>query len=105
MAITIDSKAASKLHEFRDGNEEYLRVSVVGGGCSGFQYKLAFDKPDEKDHVFESNGEKIITDNVSLGFIDGSEITYIDNLSEAGFQVKNPNITGSCGCGSSFYTE
>lgn len=105
MPLTLDKTAAQKLQEYRqDTPDEYLRISVVGGGCSGFQYRLALDQAGEKDHVFESHGEKIITDPVSLSFIDGSCITYSEGLNESGFQVQNPNVSGACGCGSSFYT-
>ncbi|GJM02363.1 MAG: heme biosynthesis protein HemY [Rhodomicrobium sp.] len=80
-----------------------LRVSVEGGGCSGFSYK--FDLTTEKkadDLVIERSGATVLVDELSLGFLDGSEIDYVDALIGASFQINNPNATASCGCGTSF---
>ncbi|MBU2581033.1 MAG: iron-sulfur cluster insertion protein ErpA [Alphaproteobacteria bacterium] len=80
-----------------------LRVSVEGGGCSGFQYK--FDLVSEKDTddiVLERDGATVLIDPVSLGFLEGSEIDFVDELIGASFQIRNPNATASCGCGTSF---
>ncbi len=80
-----------------------LRVSVSGGGCSGFQYGFAFDdtvNPD--DRTFERDGVTAVIDEVSLDLLAGSEIDYVEELVGASFQVKNPNAASSCGCGSSF---
>jgi iron-sulfur cluster assembly protein len=75
---------------------------VRGGGCSGFQYQLAFDEERDGDIVFEDHGMKILVDRQSLSYVDGSEIDYVDSMQGAGFQVNNPNVVAACGCGSSF---
>ena len=79
-----------------------LRVRVVGGGCSGFQYQLVFDTPQTGDQVFESDGVKVVVDPKSFLYLNGTEIDYVDGLNGAGFTMKNPNAKGGCGCGSSF---
>ena len=72
------------------------------GGCSGFQYHLAFDEQRDGDVVFESSGLKVLVDAQSLPYVDGSSIDYVEGLQGAGFQVNNPNVVAACGCGSSF---
>ncbi len=80
-----------------------LRLTVSGGGCSGFQYGFNFDEAvNADDHVFERNGVKIVTDDCSLDLLDGATLDYVEDLMGASFQVKNPNAKSSCGCGSSF---
>lgn len=80
-----------------------VRLSVEGGGCSGFQYVFGFaDAADTQDRVFELDGAKLVVDDVSLPLIDGSTLDYVDNLSGAHFKVNNPNAQSSCGCGTSF---
>src|SRR3954468_12598794 len=79
-----------------------LRVGVRGGGCSGFQYQLAFDEQRDGDVIFQSSGLMILVDAQSLPYVDGSEIDYVESLQGAGFQVNNPNVVAACGCGSSF---
>jgi iron-sulfur cluster insertion protein len=80
-----------------------LRVAVTGGGCSGFQYNFAFDDSrNEDDLVIEKLGATVLVDSVSLGFLAGSEIDFVEDMMGASFSVKNPNATSSCGCGSSF---
>jgi iron-sulfur cluster assembly protein len=105
-AITLTEVAAGKVKELLDGqqdaSEQALRVAVRGGGCSGFQYALAFDKVKEDDHVFEDRGVSVIVDNVSMQFVFGSEVDYVEGLQGAGFSVNNPNVVAACGCGSSF---
>jgi iron-sulfur cluster assembly protein len=105
--ITITDRGAEKVHEFLASQEgdvgaAGLRVGVRGGGCSGFQYQLAFDEQRENDAVFESHGLKLLVDNESLQFVRGSEIDYEESLQGAGFKVNNPNVVAACGCGSSF---
>jgi len=105
--IGFTDKGAEKVHEFLSGQGEAaanagLRVGVKGGGCSGFQYQLAFDEQRDGDVVFESHGLKVLVDSPSLPYVDGSEIDYVDELQGAGFQVNNPNVVAACGCGSSF---
>ena len=105
--ITITDKGADKVHEFlasqsADVSTAGLRVGVKGGGCSGFQYQLAFDELRETDAVFESHGLKLFVDKQALPYVAGSEIDYVDSLQGAGFKVNNPNVVAACGCGSSF---
>jgi iron-sulfur cluster assembly protein len=105
-AITLTDGAAAKIKELLasqdDAPDQALRVAVRGGGCSGFQYSLAFDKRSDDDHVFEHNGVSVIVDKVSMQFVFGSEVDYVDGLQGAGFAVNNPNVVAACGCGSSF---
>jgi iron-sulfur cluster assembly protein len=105
--IGFTEKGAEKVSEFLSSQGEQaaaaaLRVGVRGGGCSGFQYQLAFDEQRDGDIVFEDHGLKILVDKQSLSYVDGSQIDYVDSLQGAGFQVVNPNVTAACGCGSSF---
>ena len=85
-----------------DGTEQPLRVAVRGGGCSGFQYALAFDQVKDDDHVFEDRGVSVVVDKTSMQFVFGSEVDYVEGLQGAGFCVNNPNVVAACGCGSSF---
>ena len=105
-AITLTDKAAGKISELlsdqQDAGEQALRVAVRGGGCSGFQYALAFDRVKDDDHVFEDRGVSVIVDKTSMQFVFGSEVDYVEGLQGAGFQVNNPNVVAACGCGSSF---
>ncbi len=105
--ITITDKGAQKVHEFLAGQgatvaEAGLRVGVKGGGCSGFQYNLAFDEQRDGDEVFEFAGLKVYVDQPSLPYVRGSVIDYVESLQGAGFQVNNPNVVAACGCGHSF---
>ena len=105
--ITFTDKGAEKVQEFLDSQSadiqtSGLRVGVRGGGCSGFQYALAFDTQRDGDTVFEDHGLRILVDNQSLPYVDGSSIDYVDSLQGAGFKVDNPNVIAACGCGSSF---
>ena len=104
--MTLSDSAVQKIRELTVSNEnaeeQALRVSVRGGGCSGFQYSLALDKVKEDDHVFEHEGISVLVDKVSMQFVFGSEVDYVDGLQGAGFTVNNPNVVAACGCGSSF---
>jgi iron-sulfur cluster assembly protein len=105
--IALTDKGAEKVHEFLASQQADvalagLRVGVRGGGCSGFQYQLAFDEQRTGDVVFESHGLKLLVDGESLPFVRGSTIDYEENLQGAGFKVNNPNVVAACGCGSSF---
>ena len=107
-AINVTDAAASKLKELLAGQQDtdqVLRVAVKGGGCSGFQYALALDKAKEDDHVFEHNGVAVVVDKLSMQFVFGSEVDYVEGLQGAGFQVNNPNVVAACGCGSSFQVK
>ncbi|MDI9337519.1 MAG: iron-sulfur cluster assembly accessory protein [Alphaproteobacteria bacterium] len=108
-AITISSKAKLKIEELKknaqieDNNNYFLRVSVVGGGCSGLSYKLDFDdqlKP--KDQVFEFEDIKIVTDLKSFLYLVNTELDFSDGLNGKGFYFNNPNASRTCGCGDSF---
>jgi iron-sulfur cluster assembly protein len=105
-AITLSDGAAEKIRELLGTQEESdgqaLRVAVRGGGCSGFQYALAFDRIKDDDHVFEDRGVAVVVDKTSMQFVFGSEVDYVEGLQGAGFQVNNPNVVAACGCGSSF---
>ena len=80
-----------------------LRLSVSGGGCSGFQYGFSFDNATQSDdHMFERNGVKMVIDDTSLDLLAGAEVDFVEDLVGSSFQVKNPNAASSCGCGSSF---
>ena len=105
--ITLTDKGAEKVHEFlaSQGTEVEtagLRVGVRGGGCSGFQYALAFDQERDGDVVFEDRGIRLLVDKPSLPYVQGSVIDYVDEMQGAGFKVDNPNVVAACGCGSSF---
>jgi len=108
-AINLTEIAAEKIAELvanqPEGEEQALRVAVRGGGCSGFQYALAFDSKSEDDHVFEHRGVSVIVDKASMQFVFGSEVDYVEGLTGAGFQVNNPNVVAACGCGSSFQVK
>jgi iron-sulfur cluster assembly protein len=105
--ITLTDKGAEKVREFlasQGGETETagLRVGVRGGGCSGFQYALAFDQQGDDDTIFEDKGIRLLVDTPSLPYVKGSVIDYVDDLQGAGFKVENPNVIAACGCGSSF---
>jgi iron-sulfur cluster assembly protein len=105
--ISFTDKGAEKVKEFLDAQSadvqtSGLRVGVRGGGCSGFQYALAFDSQREGDEVFEDHGLRILVDGPSLPYVRGAKVDYVDTLQGAGFKVENPNVIAACGCGSSF---
>ena len=105
--ITLSDKGAEKVREFlaSQGTEVAtagLRVGVRGGGCSGFQYALAFDQQRDDDEVFEDHGLRILVDTPSLPYVRGAIVDYVEGLQGAGFKVENPNVIAACGCGSSF---
>jgi iron-sulfur cluster assembly accessory protein len=105
--VNLTAKGAEKVREYlsSQGLAEQtagLRVGVRGGGCSGFQYQLAFDETRDGDAVFEDQGLRLLVDNQSLPYVDGSTVDYVDSMQGAGFQVNNPNVVAACGCGSSF---
>ncbi|MCK5274096.1 MAG: iron-sulfur cluster insertion protein ErpA [Alphaproteobacteria bacterium] len=104
--FTVSDSAVKRiawLIEQEEGDALFLRVSVSGGGCSGFQYGFTFD--DEiraEDHSFERDGVKVVVDETSLDLMGGAEIDFVEDLIGASFQIRNPMATASCGCGSSF---
>jgi iron-sulfur cluster insertion protein len=106
--ITVTTLAADKINELlaeEQKNGAGLRVFVQGGGCSGFQYGLMIEEdgasPDS-DQVIESNGVTLFVDPISVRYLKGAEVDFIDNLSGGGFTIRNPNAKTTCGCGSSF---
>ncbi|MCB9136380.1 MAG: iron-sulfur cluster insertion protein ErpA [Anaerolineales bacterium] len=83
-----------------------LRVFIQGGGCSGFQYGMALEgKPRETDYSFEYDGVRVVVDEVSMEYLHGATIDYVDDIMGSGFKIENPNAVASCGCGSSFRTK
>ena len=83
-----------------------LRVFISGGGCSGYQYGMALEKePRPSDFVLEQHGVKVVIDDVSLAYMRGAHIDYVDDIMGSGFKIENPNATSSCGCGHSFSTD
>lgn len=104
--VTLTSTATNKVKEFLSEHgkpEAGLRVRVVGGGCSGFQYQLALDETSHpEDKVFEHDGIKLFVDSKSLLYLEGTEIDYVEGIMGSGFKFNNPNSTGTCGCGESF---
>ena len=104
--VALSDRAAEKIKEIR-GEESIeegyaLRLKVQGGGCSGFSYDLYFDQPQETDRPFEVKGVKLICDEMSLMYLLGTEVDYVEGLHGAGFKFNNPNVKSTCGCGSSF---
>ncbi len=100
---TVTPRAFERLSEIGAASQgQALRVAVEGGGCSGFQYEIALDTPKDDDLVLESNGEKVLIDDVSLPFLAGATIDFSEELIGARFIIDNPNATSSCGCGTSF---
>ena len=102
--FTITKAAADRIATLQSvENAPYFRVSVDGGGCSGFQYKFDFDTQSASDDVsFEMHGITVLVDDMSLGFLGGAELDYVEELLGSYFKVENPNATASCGCGTSF---
>jgi iron-sulfur cluster assembly protein len=104
-AVNVTERAAAKINEMisaqnREGHG--LRVKVVGGGCSGLQYKVDFDLPKGTDKIFERDGAKVLVDMKSLLYLTGTELDYKEELMQSGFVFQNPNVKKACGCGASF---
>ena len=103
MAIELTDNAVMRILSLvGDSPEKGLRVKVVGGGCSGLQYKMDFDLPKTTDKVFEKDGAKVLVDMKSLLYLAGTELDYKEELMQSGFVFQNPNVKKSCGCGASF---
>lgn len=104
-SVNLSPAAAARVAVIADkqGKPPILRLSVEGGGCSGFQYKFDLaEAPDADDSVSETNGVKLVVDSVSLDLVAGCTVDFVESLGGAAFQVENPNATAGCGCGSSF---
>jgi iron-sulfur cluster assembly protein len=107
--VSITESAAAKIQQLQAeepaGEAEVLRVAVQGGGCSGFQYALGFDRgAQEGDNEIELHGVRVVVDPFSAPYLAGTEIDWVDGL-QAGFAINNPNVSASCGCGHSFQVE
>ena len=104
--VQLTETAVSKVREILDGQEPRpagLRISVVGGGCSGFSYSMAFEnQPNMLDKTYTYNDLKVFVDQASLLYLDGAQVDYVDSLEGSGFKFNNPNVKSTCGCGSSF---
>ena len=108
--VTVTESAASKIRalmaEEAEGEVSVLRIAIQGGGCSGFQYALGFDRgPQDGDNEIEMNGVRVVIDPFSAPYLTGAEIDYVDALMGAGFAINNPNVEAACGCGSSFQAK
>ncbi len=108
--VTVTENAARKIQELMadesEGEVSVLRIAIQGGGCSGFQYELGFDRgPQDGDNEIESNGVRVVIDPFSAPYLTGSEIDFVDALMGAGFAINNPNVQAACGCGSSFQAK
>lgn len=105
--ITVTEAAASKIKDLLSDEgkaESGLRVFVQGGGCSGFQYGLMIEEGGAGvgDQAFESNGVRLFVDPVSISYLKGAEVDFVDTITGGGFTIKNPNASSTCGCGQSF---
>ncbi|MFC0246291.1 iron-sulfur cluster insertion protein ErpA [Falsochrobactrum ovis] len=103
--ITVSESAAKRIAKIisADPDKTALRVSVEGGGCSGFSYKYDLvNEQNDDDLVIEKLGAKVFIDSISVPYLDGSVIDFVDDLMGQSFQIRNPNATASCGCGTSF---
>jgi iron-sulfur cluster assembly accessory protein len=99
-------KAVEDLINQRNLEGYALRVYVAGGGCSGYQYGMALDdNPRENDREFNYEGVRLLVDEISIGYLSGARIDYVDELMGSGFKIENPNAVASCGCGHSFRTS
>jgi iron-sulfur cluster assembly accessory protein len=108
--VTVTDNAARKIRELMaaepEGEVAVLRIAVQGGGCSGFQYALGFDRgPQDGDNEVEANGVRVVIDPFSAPYLAGSEIDFVEALMGAGFAINNPNVQAACGCGSSFQAK
>jgi iron-sulfur cluster assembly accessory protein len=108
--VTVTENAAAKIKELMaqepEGEISVLRIAVQGGGCSGFQYALGFDRgPQDGDNEVEMHGVRVVVDPFSAPYLVGSEIDFVDALMGAGFAINNPNVQAACGCGSSFQAK
>ncbi len=101
--ITTNAAKRIKVLLLNENKGSYFRISILGGGCSGFQYDFSFTtKKNPTDRIFSENGIKCLIDKESMPFVDGSKLDYVDELGGSFFSIQNPNATANCGCGTSF---
>jgi len=104
--VQLTETAVSKVREILDSQEPKpvgLRIAVVGGGCSGFSYSMAFENtPNMLDKTYNFDGLKVFIDQASLLYLDGVQVDYVESMEGSGFKFNNPNVKNTCGCGSSF---
>lgn len=104
--ITLTETAVSKVKEIISSQEPQpagLRIAVVGGGCSGFSYSMAFENsPQMLDKTYSYEGLKVFVDQASLLYLEGAQVDYVESIEGSGFKFSNPNVKSTCGCGSSF---
>jgi iron-sulfur cluster assembly protein len=104
--VNLTERAVGKVKEILSAQEPQpagLRIAVVGGGCSGFSYSMAFENaPNMLDKTYNYEGLKVFVDQASMLYLDGAEVDYVETLEGAGFKFNNPNVKSTCGCGSSF---
>lgn len=104
--VQLTETAIGKVREILDTQEpkpQGLRISVVGGGCSGFSYSMAFENtPNMLDKTYNFEGLKVFIDQASMLYLDGAEVDFVESLEGSGFKFNNPNVKNTCGCGSSF---
>ena len=103
--VSLTPAAAAKIRELmsQETDVSVLRVAIEGGGCSGFQYGLGFDRgAQEGDHAFEVEGVQVVVDPFSAPYLKGARVDYLETIQESGFKIDNPNAVSSCGCGHSF---
>jgi iron-sulfur cluster assembly protein len=101
--VSLSETAAGKIKQLAEGKPGCgLRVKVVGGGCSGLQYRMEIDSAKERDKIFERDGARLIVDKKSFLYLNGAELDYAEELMSSGFRLVNPNAKRSCGCGESF---
>jgi iron-sulfur cluster assembly protein len=106
MSVTLTERAQEKVKEIlnmQDPKPAGLRIAVVGGGCSGFSYSMAFENaPNMLDKTYNYGDLKVYVDQASMLYLDGAEVDYVETLEGSGFKFSNPNVKSTCGCGSSF---
>jgi iron-sulfur cluster assembly protein len=106
--LSVTAAAADKIRQLmaEETDVSVLRVAIQGGGCSGFQYGLGFDRAAvEGDIEFEAHGVPVVVDPFSAPYLQGAEVDYVDTIQQSGFAINNPNAVSSCGCGHSFQVE
>ena len=108
--VSLTERAAAKIKELQadepGGDADVLRIAVQGGGCSGFEYALGFDRgAQEGDFELEAHGVRVVVDPFSAPYLRGAEIDFLNGIQESGFKISNPNAASSCGCGHSFQVE